>query len=219
VDPEWHNDPERLLGAEELEAMEERNDGEGPQVKVATYTPVSHQEIVINFTKLPPEVDFEVKITGPIAGSFWATLKSDPWGQAQLIRSFPAGGDYTLSAKGPGVDLEHTFTVAGYNEDREYRRQKRERIAGGSKAKGKGKGKWKSKASEQTSGPADTVEDPLVMGDITDGNVKAQPTEEELDDPEKFEPAFQPAEPQPVDGDEPDGKQKTDGDDAEKEKK
>lgn len=203
VDPEWHNDPERLLGAEELEAMKERNDGEGPQIEVATYTPVSHQEIVVNFTKLPPNTDFEFRITGPMAGALWGTLKSDDWGQAQLIRSFPAGGDYSISAKGPGIKAEAQFTVAGYDDDREYRRQKRERIA----SSARGRGRAKAKASEESPEvaapvPGGNIEDPIVMGDTSDGTVKAQPTEEELQDPEKFEPAFMPAESREADADE-----------------
>jgi len=175
---------------EELENWKDRG-----EIEVVGDTLQSHIEFPINFKDVRPNTDFEVKITGPISSPYWGTLKSDGWGQAQLIWRTPVGGDYEVTAKGPGIELSEDFSVASYDADAEYRAQRR--------SGGKGKGKAK-----KASGSVATVEDPATMGD-TDAPEKAP---EESEDPAVNDPAFAPAESQPVDGDEPDGKDKTPSD-------
>lgn len=197
VDPEWHNDPKRILGAEELERLKDW-EGRG-EVKVSTFTPLSHNEMTIDFSGLRPDTDFEVRISGPTAAPYWVTLKSDPWGQAQLIWRTAAGGDYKISAKGPGINVKGEFSVQAYDADAEYRAQKR---AARAKAAGHPKGKRAKATTEAVTGSVASVEEPGVMGDTPSGEAKAQPTEEELNDPEKTDPAFTPAESREADADE-----------------
>jgi hypothetical protein len=188
VPPEWHNDPERLLSKRELEAREDVGKG---KIEVQTFTPQTHHELTIDFTELMPNTDFEVRISGPTAQPYWVTLKSDGWGQAQLIWRTTAGGDYQISAKGPGIDAKGEFSVTSYDADADYRAAKRARRASAGK-----RGSSKARKSEEqpaSTGSVATVEDPAAMGEDTAETGKNQPTEEELANPEQYEPQFQPA--------------------------
>jgi hypothetical protein len=190
VSPEWHNDPERVLG---LDVLEQRDELEARgEVKISTFTPQTHNELTIDFTGLAPNTDFEVRISGPIAQPYWTTLKTDDWGQAQLIWRTTAGGEYEVSGKGPGIDVKGEFSVSSYDADADYRAEKRSK-----RAKGKGRKKG------EVTGSVATVEDPGVMGDKSPGTEKAQPTEKELEDPQITDPAFTPAEHDPDDQGDP----------------
>jgi hypothetical protein len=186
-DPEAINDPERELGADEMRRRDELEDRQ--EIAISTFNPVTHQELLINFTGLPPETDFEVKISGDIPQNYWATLKSDPWGQAQLIWRTPVGGKYKISGKGGTgdhkVNVSESFEVAALDADEDYRREKRKN------------------RRRPVGGNVQTVEEPGVMGDKPSGEERYQPTEEEADDPQLYDPAFKTAEHDPEDQGDP----------------
>lgn len=186
-DPEAANDPERTLG---LDEQRRRDELEGRAEIVVTGYPTlqTHMEFMVNFTGLQPETDFEVSIKGPIAGNYWATLKSDPWGQAQLIWRTPAAGDYTVSGKGNGINVSEQFSVSSLDPDEEYRASKRNS---------------KSKAKSAPRGNVTSVEEPAVMGDTPSGEARNQPSDEELNDPALHDPAFRTAEHDPEDQGDP----------------
>lgn len=185
--PEFHNAPERTLDARQLEELEEW-DGRG-EIQIPDSDILrSHIEFPINFKDLRPNTNFEIKIVGPISSPYWATLKADGWGQAQLIWRTGVGGKYTVTGKGPGIDVSAEFSVSAYDADAEWRAARRAKGSPESSSKGSAKGKGKAKVS----GSVATVEAPAAMGD-TKAPAKAEPTPEEAADPAVSDPMFEPA--------------------------
>lgn len=188
VSPEEHNDPDKTRGADEQkrrDALEDR-----AEIEISTANPMTHIEFPINFTGLAPDTDFEVKITGEgIPQNYWVTLKSDGWGQAQLIWRTPVGGKYKITGKGGEgdhkINVSESFEVSSYDSDDDYRAAKR-----------KGRG---GRESAPAGGNVQTVEEPGVMGDTPSREDKAQPSEEELENPALNDPAFKTAEHDPED--------------------
>lgn len=82
-----------------------------PMIKFNPPAPLTHRELLIDFVDMPPNANFAVNISGPLAQPFWATLKSDPIGQAQLFWRTQSPGDYVVRAKGPDGDIEAGFSV------------------------------------------------------------------------------------------------------------
>jgi hypothetical protein len=186
-DPDAINDPERELGSDEVERRSELEDRQ--EITISSYNPVAHQEILINFTGLPPETDFEVKIAGDTPQNYWVTLKSDPWGQAQLIWRTPVGGKYKITGKGGTgahkVNVSESFEVLALDADEDYRRSK------------------KKDRRRAPGGNVQTVEEPGTMGDTPSGEEKYQYSEEEAENPQINDPAFTPAEHDPEDQGDP----------------
>lgn len=83
-----------------------------PMIKFTPAAPLTHQELLIDFTDLPSDMEFSVNVTGPLAQPYWATLKSDPTGNAQLFWRTQAAGDYQVTAKGNGISADGSFSVA-----------------------------------------------------------------------------------------------------------
>jgi hypothetical protein len=81
-------------------------------IKFTPDQPLTHQELLIDFSDLPSDLEFSVNVTGPLAQPYWATLKSDPIGQAQLFWRTQAAGDYQVRAKGNGFTVDGSFSVA-----------------------------------------------------------------------------------------------------------
>lgn len=82
------------------------------RIKFTPTDPLTHQELLIDFTDLPSDLEFSVNVTGPMAQPYWATLKSDPTGNAQLFWRTQAAGDYEVRAKGNGFSVDGSFSVA-----------------------------------------------------------------------------------------------------------
>lgn len=174
---------QRDHGAEHTTTLTPINEDRPPMITLSNTAPQTHIEFVIDFLHLPPEVDFEVKISGPVRGSWWGTLKSDPEGHAQLIWRTPARGKYTVEAKGgegdTAVNVSESFEVTSMDPDEEYRAEKR--AAARKSQKGQ-----KAKAA-QPSGNIGTVEEPAVMGDPELQEAKRE-SEESLSDEDKQNP-------------------------------
>ena len=83
-----------------------------PMIKFTPAAPLTHQELLIDFKDLPSDLEFSVNVTGPLAQPYWATLKSDPTGNAQLFWRTQAAGDYWVRAKGNGFTADGSFSVA-----------------------------------------------------------------------------------------------------------
>lgn len=82
-----------------------------PSVKLSPRRPLTHNEMIFDFVDFPVNDEFTVRITGPNPQPYWVTLKTDGFGQAQLIWRTQAGGDYKVEAKGDDVSLSESFTV------------------------------------------------------------------------------------------------------------
>lgn len=186
--PEAHNDPARTEGADEQRRIEQIKEIEGRAEVNVSGGLTTGMEIVIDFTGLAPETDFECKIAGPTAQNYWATLKSDPWGQAQLIWRTPYGGKYTVTGKGGtgdrSINVSGDFEVTAYDPDEEYRAEKR---------KGRKKNQF---------GSLQSVEEPGVMGDKSSAEQRADPSKR-AEDPLINDPAFKTAEHDPKDQGDP----------------
>ncbi len=84
-----------------------------PAVKMSPANPTTHNEMVIDFTDFPPNEEFAVKITGPLAQDWLGTLKADGLGSAQLIWRTQSAGDYELEAESEaGGSADGSFTVS-----------------------------------------------------------------------------------------------------------
>lgn len=81
-------------------------------IKFTPPAPLTHQELLIDFTGLPPNKECAVNVTGPLSQPYWATLKADPIGQAQLFWRTQAAGEYTVSIKNDDLNLSDSFTVS-----------------------------------------------------------------------------------------------------------
>lgn len=138
-----------------------------PRIAIQPRSAMTHQELLIDFVDLAPNRDFAVNLKGPIA-PYWATLKSDPTGRAQLFWRTQAPGEYTITAKGDDIKLSETFSV---------RRQAGELVD----------------EHPYVNAGVQTVEEPGRMGDVSSTELRADPYDESLDRPEQVDPAYEPA--------------------------
>lgn len=74
---------------------------------------LAHHEIYINFRELPPDHEFYVNVIGGPGEPYFAELKTDRFGEAQLIWRTPAPGKYTVKLKGEDVSGSKSFEVHG----------------------------------------------------------------------------------------------------------
>ncbi len=146
-----------------------------PAIRLTPGAVVTHQEVTFDFTDLEPDTEYAVNIAGP-AAPYWVTLKTDPWGQTQLIWRTQKAGDYTMTAKGLNSKekISEDFTVA---------RQAGEFVED------------EDEEELATGGGAMTVAEPGDMGDTPSGELRADQYDPELDRPEQVDPAFEPAVP------------------------
>lgn len=84
-----------------------------PALRISPTAPLTHHELIIDFLHGEPNHDFVVRIDGPIAQPYYATLKTDPFGSAQLIWRTAQPGDYDIVVETVGAQTgwEGSFTV------------------------------------------------------------------------------------------------------------
>jgi hypothetical protein len=87
-------------------------DKHDPAVKMSPANPMTHSEMIFDFSDFPPNEEFKVMITGPISQDWLGTLKADGLGGAQLIWRTQAVGDYSLTAEGEDASADADFTVS-----------------------------------------------------------------------------------------------------------
>lgn len=133
-----------------------------PRMKFSPRAMLTHSEAIIDFLNMPADSDVTVNIRGPIAQPYWASLKTDRWGNTQLIWRTQAAGDYTLRVRGDDVDLSEDFTVS-------YQAGEEDLIARGIMAR---------------DADVKSVEEPGKMGDTPSTEARAP------EDPELTNPVF-----------------------------
>lgn len=74
-----------------------------PHLRVSPASVLTHHELILDFLDGEPNRDFVIRIDGPIAQPYYATLKTDPQGNAQLIWRTPEAGDYDISVETVGL--------------------------------------------------------------------------------------------------------------------
>lgn len=100
----------KAKGGEQLKA----DRGYKPHLRISPPEPLTHHELILDFLDGEPNADFVVRIGGPIAQPYYATLKTDPFGNAQLIWRTAQAGDYDVKVEtvGKQTGWEGEFTVA-----------------------------------------------------------------------------------------------------------
>lgn len=84
-----------------------------PALRISPPTPLTHHEFIIDFLDGEPNADFTVRVGGAIAQPYFATLKTDPFGRAQLIWRTGQSGKYDISVEtvGKQTGWEGSFEV------------------------------------------------------------------------------------------------------------
>lgn len=85
-----------------------------PTLRISPTDPLTHHEVIIDFLNGEPDADFMVRVDGPVAQPYFARLKTDPQGHAQLIWRTPQAGEYSVNVPTVGKQSgwEETFSVA-----------------------------------------------------------------------------------------------------------
>lgn len=144
------------------------------RVEIKPAKPLTHQELMIDFLDCTPDTELTVNVLGPIAQPYWTTLKTDPFGHAQLIWRTQAAGDYTVKAKGEGADAKGKTVKTNLDAEFTVARQEGE--------------------PEPDVADADvkTVEEPGDHGDTPSREAKSDEHDPKLK-PSQDDPAFKPA--------------------------
>lgn len=82
-----------------------------PRITVKPMAPLTHRELLIDFLDLPTNHNFTVNVTGPLAQPYWANLRTDGIGHAQLFWRTQAPGEYMVYASSNDFKLNTGFTV------------------------------------------------------------------------------------------------------------
>lgn len=92
---------------------EESADKRKPHLRISPTAPLTHHELIIDFLDGEPGAEFVARIDGPIAQPYFARLKTDPQGNAQIIWRTQQAGDYEISIPtvGKQTGWEGGFTV------------------------------------------------------------------------------------------------------------
>lgn len=141
-----------------------------PRVRFSPRAMLTHSEAILDFENLTPDTDVSVNIVGPTPQPYWAMLKTDRWGNAQLIWRTQAAGDYHLKVRGDDVKLDEDFSVR-------YQAGEEDLIARG---------------IMQPDRDNKTVEEPGKMGDTPSAEMRAE-LPDPVEHPELNDPAYQPA--------------------------
>lgn len=83
-----------------------------PRIEIKPSTPLTHQELLIDFLEWPPDSEVLVNVAGPISQPYWTTLKTDGTGHAQLFWRTQAPGDFKVRGTADKLKQTAEFSVS-----------------------------------------------------------------------------------------------------------